>query len=236
MVKIKAKIEISDFQTNSGLVGPVTKQYYFIFAQGSGENNPSMTADDLLFGSPTREDRGTETKTDLDILNEILGSNGSSAMQGAENDNSFSKTWKDMFGDEPLETAQPAQEPNQSWSKGGANFMMPSDLLNSMAKFDPFGEVPSASPPQQGMGMPSKSLGLLNTPPAAGSKRPQNLPPSQAKQASIPPGKGSEKGKGKGKKGADMSAWFSLFSDLDPLANPDAIDKQNKKSEEDRQC
>ena len=194
-----------------------------------------MTADDLLFGSPTREDRGTESKTDLDILNEILGSNGS-AMQGAENDNSFSKTWKDMFGDEPLEAAQPAQEPNQSWSKGGANFMMPSDLLNSMAKFDPFGEVPSGAPPQQGTGMPSKSLGLLNTPPATGSKHPQNLPPSQAKQAPVPPGKGSEKGKGKGKKGADMSAWFSLFSDLDPLANPDAIDKQNKKSEEDRQC
>ena len=40
----------------------------------------------------------------------------------------------------------------------------------------------------------------------------------------------------KGEKGSDMSAWFSLFSDLDPLANPDAIDKQNKKKEEDRQC
>ena len=200
-----------------------------------------MTADDLLFGSPTREDRGTESKSDLDILNDILGSNGSSAMQGAENDNSFSKTWKDMFGDEPLEAAQPTQEPNQSWSQGGTNFMMPSDLLNSMAKFDPFGDVPSGTsgtPPQQamGMGMPSKSLGLLSTPPAAGGKRPHNPPPSQAKQASIPPGKGNEKGKGKGKKGADMSAWFSLFSDLDPLANPDAIDKQNTKSEEDRQC
>lgn len=195
-----------------------------------------MTADDLLFGSPTREDRGTESKSDLDILNEILGSNGSSAMQGAENDNSFSKTWKDMFGDEPLETTQPTQEPNQSWSKGGTNFMMPSDLLNSMAKFDPFGEVPSGAPPQQSSAMPSKSLGLLNTPPAAGGKRPHNPPPSQAKQAPILPGKGSEKGKAKGKKGADMSAWFSLFSDLDPLANPDAIDKQNKKSEEDRQC
>lgn len=193
-----------------------------------------MTADDLLFGSPTREDRGTESKSDLDILNDILGSNGSSAMQGAENDNSFSKTWKDMFGDEPLETAQPTQEPNQSWSKGGANFMMPSDLLNSMAKFDPFGEVPSGAPPQQSSAMPSKSLALLDTAPASGGKRPNNPLSSQAKQAPIPPGK--EKGKVKGKKGADMSAWFSLFSDLDPLANPDAIDKQNKKSEEDRQC
>lgn len=211
----------------------------FIFAQGSDEKNPSMTADDLLFGSPTRDDRGTESKSDLDILNDILGSNGSSGMQGTENDNSFSKTWKDMFGYELPETSQPTQEPNQSWSQGGTNFMMPSDLLNSMAKFDPFGEVPSDTsgiPPQQGTGMPSKSSGLLNSLPAAGGKRPYNLPPSQPKQPPIPSGKGGEKGKGKGKKGSDMSAWFSLFSDLDPLANPDAIDKQNTKSEEDRQC
>ena len=25
---------------------------------------------------------------------------------------------------------------------------------------------------------------------------------------------------------ADMSAWFNLFADLDPLADPDAIGKQ----------
>lgn len=195
-----------------------------------------MTADDLLFGSPTREERGTENKSDLDILNEILGSNGASAAQGAENDNSFSKTWKDMFGDEPLETTQATQEPSQSWSQGGANFMMPSDLLNSMAKFDPFGEVPTGPMLQQDTSMVSKSLGPVNPQQGPASKRPNNLPPSQSKQAPMLPGKGNEKGKGKGKKGADMSAWFSLFSDLDPLANPDAIDKQNKKSEEDRQC
>ena len=192
-----------------------------------------MTADDLLFGSPTREDREAGNKSDLDILNEILGSNGST-MQGADSENSFSKTWKDMFGDEPLEAAQPTQEPNQSWSQGGSNFMMPSDLLNNMARFDPFGEVPAGAPPQQGAGVASKALGMMNQMP--GDKRQHNPPPSQSKQAPLLPGKGTEKGKGKGKKGADMSAWFSLFSDLDPLANPDAVDKQNKKSEEDRQC
>ncbi|KAF0293618.1 Islet cell autoantigen 1 [Amphibalanus amphitrite] len=32
----------------------------------------------------------------------------------------------------------------------------------------------------------------------------------------------------------DMSAWYSLFADLDPLANPDAVGK--KKGEEDRNC
>ena len=33
---------------------------------------------------------------------------------------------------------------------------------------------------------------------------------------------------------ADMSQWFSLFADLDPLANPDAIGKTTK--EEDKNC
>ena len=196
-----------------------------------------MTADDLLFGSPTREDRGTEDKSDLDILNEILGGGGALGGQGTtESENSFSKTWKDMFGDEPLESTQQAQEPSQSWSQEGTNFMMPSDLLNSMAKFDPFGEVPAGPSPQLGTTSQRPTVtGLL--------KQPQQLPknlwqgnqaPSESKQVPSVPGKGKEKGKGK--KGSDMSAWFSLFSDLDPLANPDAIDKQNKKSEEDRQC
>ena len=195
-----------------------------------------MTADDLLFGSPTKEERGAGNKSDLDFLNEILGATGASGGQNtAESDNSFSKTWKDMFGDEPLEATQPTQDPSQSWSEDAHNFMMPSDLLNSMAKFDPFGEVPSSTPPQQGLGQASTGLdGLLSRPQLPGSLQQNNQAVSGAKPAQSLPGKGKEKPKGK--KGSDMSAWFSLFSDLDPLANPDAIDKQNKKSEEDRQC
>lgn len=32
----------------------------------------------------------------------------------------------------------------------------------------------------------------------------------------------------------DMSAWYDLFSELDPLANPDALD--SKTLEEERNC
>ena len=32
-------------------------------------------------------------------------------------------------------------------------------------------------------------------------------------------------------KSKDMSQWFSLFADLDPLANPDAIGKSTKESD-----
>ncbi len=43
------------------------------------------------------------------------------------------------------------------------------------------------------------------------------------------------KSNSKNKSGSsDMSQWFSLFADLDPLANPDAIGKTTK--EEDKNC
>ncbi|XP_068751425.1 islet cell autoantigen 1-like [Montipora capricornis] len=203
------------------------------------EKAPLMTADDLLFGSPTREDKDAENKSDLDILNEILGGTGASGGQNTtESDNSFSKTWKDMFGDEPLEAAKPSQEPSESWSEGSHNFMMPSDLLNSMAKFDPFGDVPSSVPSQEGIGKASTGgIGsLLSRPQLSSSQRQSTQLVSQPKQAQGQSQTAKGKEKGKGKKGSDMSAWFSLFSDLDPLANPDAIDKQKKKSEEERQC
>ena len=204
------------------------------FSLYPGVDHPSsMTADDLLFGSPTREDRGTEDKSDLDILNEILGATGASGGQGtAESDNSFSKTWKDMFGDEPLESTRQPQEPGQSWSQGGTNFMMPSDLLNSMAKFDPFSQLPASTQPGTSEAPPT--LGLLKQPQLPKNLWQGNQVTSESKQIPSLPGRSKEKSKGK--KGSDMSAWFSLFSDLDPLANPDAIDQQNKKSEEDRQC
>ena len=44
-----------------------------------------------------------------------------------------------------------------------------------------------------------------------------------AQQPSLPT---SAKSKAK-----DMSQWFSLFADLDPLANPDAIGKSTKESD-----
>ena len=195
--------------------------------------NPSLTADDLLFGSPIKEDRTADRKTDLDILSEILGSNGTNgSLNVAENETSFSKTWKDMFGDEPLEGPQTSQEPSQSWSQGGSNFVMPSQLLNSMAKFDPYGASSGIRGPPQGMGRNTAGLGMLSQPQLPKGRRQDNYPSSNLKQAPPLPGNGKDKGK----KPTDMSAWFNLFSDLDPLANPDAIDTQNKKSEEDRQC
>lgn len=34
-----------------------------------------------------------------------------------------------------------------------------------------------------------------------------------------------------GKAASDLTAWFSLFADLDPLSNPDAVGKTDKEHE-----
>ena len=44
------------------------------------------------------------------------------------------------------------------------------------------------------------------------------------KSSALPPNPSSPRNK-------DMSQWFSLFADLDPLANPDAIGKSTKESD-----
>jgi hypothetical protein len=35
--------------------------------------------------------------------------------------------------------------------------------------------------------------------------------------------------------GKNMSSWYNLFADLDPLGNPDAL-SSNKKEDDDRNC
>ena len=59
--------------------------------------------------------------------------------------------------------------------------------------------------------------------------------PSPAKPASVEKklqeDQKKQQSSGAGAKG-DMSQWFSLFADLDPLANPDAIGKTTKQADE----
>ena len=61
---------------------------------------------------------------------------------------------------------------------------------------------------------PSQSLNDLQLPPSSAT--------SQQHQKTLQSGS---------KKAKDMSQWFSLFADLDPLANPDAIGKSTKESD-----
>lgn len=112
-----------------------------------------MIVDDLLFGFLIREDKDVENKLDFDILNEIFGGIGVLGGQNMiESDNSFSKMWKDMFGDELFEVVKFLQESSESWFEGSYNFMMLFDFFNSMVKFDFFGDVLSLVFFQEGIG------------------------------------------------------------------------------------
>ena len=52
------------------------------------------------------------------------------------------------------------------------------------------------------------------------------LPPSNLSEPNAPKASSSST-----KSNKDMSQWFSLFADLDPLANPDAIGKSTKETD-----
>ena len=188
--------------------------------------NSAMTADDLLFGSPI-QDRAVEPANNLELLNQILGTDPVAGGQNStEPDNSFSKQWREMFGNE-MTPGSNLKDPNEQ------SGFMPSDLLDSMAKFDPFGSsgaVGATGNTAAPRGPLLKGAGLNSS----GKGSPMSSFLSSSKQ--MAPVSETGKEKEKGKKAADLSSWFNLFSDLDPLANPDAVDKKNCKTEEERQC
>lgn len=110
----------------------------------------------------------------------------------------FSKEWQAVFGTMPL-SAGTTYTPGET---DQAEFM-PSNLLdlNKQMSVMSLSQSSTASAPSAGAQASSKSPGV--------NKSQQQLPKSKSNK--------------QGKK--DMSAWFSLFADLDPLSNPDAVGK-----------
>ncbi|XP_043822435.1 islet cell autoantigen 1 [Dromiciops gliroides] len=142
-------------------------------------------------------------KDDMQLLNEIL--NASSLDEG-----DFSKEWTAVFGNkqtpEPTATSVPGEP--EAGPPPSSSFL-PSQLLDKsmhdlQSSLQGWRESPGSPPPI------SK--------PAVVPK-----PPSQSSRA--PPAKEPEKN------ARDLTAWFSLFADLDPLSNPDAVGKTDKEHE-----
>ena len=188
-----------------------------------------VTADDLLFGSPLH-DKSAEPANTVDLLNQILSGDSRAGEASAEPENSFSQQWREMFGNEAM--ASSAATSATAAAPADQSGFMPSDLLDSMGRFDPFGgaDVPShPAPPPVGRTATAKG--------ASGSSKMASMSGllATSKQALTSGRNAVDKEKAK-KAAGDLSAWFNLFSDLDPLANPDAVDKKNSKSEEERQC
>lgn len=168
--------------------------------------------DDILFGIDDGSIAEQRSKSDMDLLGDVLGAasfNESEYLSGAQS--GFSKQWNDMFGQQQVventqQSATMSLESGMETSTSGGMYM-PSFLMEQMRQVDPI---------------------------AASTGAPVNAAAAAAAEAAEPNNR--NKGKtAKPKKGQDMSAWFNLFSDLDPLANPDAIG-QSKDADQERSC
>lgn len=146
-------------------------------------------------------------KDDMTILNEILNA----PSKAGEDD--FSREWQAVFGHTALgsgATLTPS-EPDQSNSPSG---FMPSDLLDLNQQMGD-------------LNMNATGAAVTGSNASNVSEQTQaSKPESQSKQLGARP-----KTTKKGQK-ADMSAWFNLFADLDPLADPDSIGKKTEQADE----
>ncbi|XP_068406703.1 islet cell autoantigen 1 isoform X5 [Eschrichtius robustus] len=140
-------------------------------------------------------------KDDLLLLSEIF--NASSLEEGE-----FSKEWAAVFGDGQLKEPAPTAAPGEPDPKPqtGSGFL-PSQLLDQNMK---------------DLQASLEGLSESNVNPTS--------PPWPAPKASSPNGS-SPAVKEPAKPSSDLTAWFSLFADLDPLSNPDAVGKTDKEHE-----
>ncbi|KAK3764317.1 hypothetical protein RRG08_008799 [Elysia crispata] len=161
-------------------------------------------------------------KDDMELLNEIL--NASSSGNGGADDE-FAQEWDSVFG-----TGSTA---GATSGNAGASLMSEGDLI--------LGSGGSNNVPGADGGLSGSMSSLSSSSLASGStqkKAPEFLPsslldigmdidPANQSQAVSDKKKSKPQNPGKGlPPSADMSAWFNLFADLDPLSNPDAIGRQ----------
>ncbi|XP_034007018.1 islet cell autoantigen 1-like isoform X1 [Trematomus bernacchii] len=126
----------------------------------------------------------------------------------------FSREWQDAFG-----LFDPPTVPLQSAAATGG----PAESSGPTESSGPAARPPSGPPSPTGF-LPSQLLDHSlsstgwSTPPMF--QAPPLQPPGHSQSAQPAPSPAANAAPGASK---DMSAWFNLFADLDPLSNPDAI-------------
>ncbi|KAK7893458.1 hypothetical protein WMY93_022610 [Mugilogobius chulae] len=115
----------------------------------------------------------------------------------------FTKEWQDAFGVFDSPSAPSSVPPGAAAvsANSGAATSSPTGFLPSQLLDQSLSSTGWATPP------------MFQTPPMQ--------PPTGQSQSSQPPQSAAKTGAQASSK--DMSAWFNLFADLDPLSNPDAI-------------
>ncbi|XP_008936954.1 PREDICTED: islet cell autoantigen 1 isoform X2 [Merops nubicus] len=181
------------------------------------ESNYSGAIDDLLDLQPEENAsknqfvRSLETepgdKDDMVLLNEIL--NASSLDEGE-----FSKEWTAVFGQAAL------GDLTMNSSAGDV------ENTSSSVAPTPSGYLPSQLLDQNMNDLQSSLHGW-----AANSVSPPSIPQQAQKPSSLPVNANEAAVKESTMTPKDLTAWFSLFADLDPLSNPDAVGKTDKEHE-----
>lgn len=156
-------------------------------------------------------------KDDISLLNEILNA-------PSTEEDEFSREWQAVFGPNSLSSTL-SFTPVESDQPNSVAGFMPSSLLDRSSDIDKLTLTEADSKITQELSrLNSEEINssLLSTNQAP-SSTPSSSVLQQAQSNSQPK---QNKTKTKMDKKPDMSAWFSLFADLDPLANPDAIGKK----------
>ncbi|XP_075602216.1 islet cell autoantigen 1 isoform X1 [Balearica regulorum gibbericeps] len=146
-------------------------------------------------------------KDDMVLLNEIL--NASSLDEGE-----FSKEWTAVFGQVAL------ADLTMNSSAGDV------ENISSSVAPTPSGYLPSQLLDQNMNDLQSSLHGW-----AANSVSPPSIPQPAQKPNSLNVNANKTPVKEPAKNPKDLTAWFSLFADLDPLSNPDAVGKTDKEHE-----
>ncbi|XP_049655016.1 LOW QUALITY PROTEIN: islet cell autoantigen 1 [Accipiter gentilis] len=146
-------------------------------------------------------------KDDMVLLNEIL--NASSLDEGE-----FSKEWTAVFGQVAL------ADLTMNSSAGDV------ENTSSSVAPTPSGYLPSQLLDQNMNDLQSSLHGW-----AANSVSPPSIPQPAQKPNSLNVNANKTPVKDPTKNPKDLTAWFSLFADLDPLSNPDAVGKTDKEHE-----
>uniref|UniRef100_A0A8D0GU76 Islet cell autoantigen Ica1 C-terminal domain-containing protein n=1 Tax=Sphenodon punctatus TaxID=8508 RepID=A0A8D0GU76_SPHPU len=136
------------------------------------------------------------------LLNEIL--NASSLDEGE-----FSKEWTAVFGEEPLADPTTNCSGGEMENAPSSSGFLPSQLLDQ--------NMSDLQSSLQGWAANSVSLSSLPQPAQKSNSLNTNASKTPVKEAAKNP--------------KDLTAWFSLFADLDPLSNPDAVGKTDKSHE-----
>ncbi|XP_042672929.1 islet cell autoantigen 1 isoform X1 [Centrocercus urophasianus] len=164
--------------------------------------HPEENASKEQFAKSLKSEPGD--KDDLVILDDIFSA---SSLEEGE----FSKEWTDVFGQDDLAMNSSAGDEDNS----------------SAVALTPSGYLPSQLLDQNMNDLQSSLHGW-----AANSGSPPSIPQPAQKPNSLNVNANKTPVKGEPTRNPkDRTAWFSIFADLDPLSNPDAVGKTDKEHE-----